>query len=188
MNRFSSRRQRLGSSFLTPRLQGALGYDRIAGYFSSSLLEVAGEALETVAGPIRMVCNSAIEPKDLITARLARTAMRREWCESQPEALGDSAKGRFKRLYSVEDGVHQLLSSRLQGISNLFGQLPDVLEDAWIDVAIGEVERARRIIDAVPRQHPFPLRYHKITKVDWESCAKVLDSRERKAYLSRGWR
>lgn len=89
---------------------------------------------------------------------------------------------------SVEDRVHQMLSSRLQDISNLFGQLPDVLEDVWIDVAIGEVERARRIIDAVPRQHPFKLRYHKIAKVDWESCAKVLDSRERKAYLSRGWR
>ena len=99
MNRFSSRRQRLDSSFLTPRLQGALGYDRIAGYFSFSLLEVAGEALETVAGPIRMVCNSAIEPKDLITARSAQNAMRREWCESQPEALGDGAKGRFQRLY-----------------------------------------------------------------------------------------
>ncbi len=99
MNRFSSRRQRLDSSFLTPRLQGALGYDRIAGYFSSSLLEVAGESLETVVGPIRMVCNSAIDPKDLITARSAQTAMRREWCESQPEALGDGAKGRFKRLY-----------------------------------------------------------------------------------------
>ncbi|MGH8568170.1 MAG: helicase-related protein, partial [Gammaproteobacteria bacterium] len=89
---------------------------------------------------------------------------------------------------SVEDRVHQMLSSRLQEISNLFGQLPDVLEDVWIDVALGQMERAKLIIDAVPRQHPFQLRYHKIAKVDWESCAKVLDSLERKAYLSRGWR
>ena len=32
--------------FLATRLQGARRYDRIAGFFSSSLLEVAGEALE----------------------------------------------------------------------------------------------------------------------------------------------
>jgi hypothetical protein len=34
--------------FLATRLQGARRYDRIAGFFSSSLLEVAGEALELV--------------------------------------------------------------------------------------------------------------------------------------------
>lgn len=32
MNRFSSRHRRLDSRFLTPRLQGAFGYERIAGY------------------------------------------------------------------------------------------------------------------------------------------------------------
>ncbi|MBU1965579.1 MAG: hypothetical protein KKD24_07175 [Proteobacteria bacterium] len=32
--------------FLAAQLQGARRYDRIAGFFSSSLLEVAGEALE----------------------------------------------------------------------------------------------------------------------------------------------
>ena len=41
INRFSSRRSQLGEEFLNQRLQGALAYDRIAGYFSSSLLEIA---------------------------------------------------------------------------------------------------------------------------------------------------
>ena len=41
---------------------------------------------------------------------------------------------------SVEDRVHHLLSNRLQSIYNLFGQIPDVLEDVWIDVALGKIE------------------------------------------------
>jgi hypothetical protein len=88
---------------------------------------------------------------------------------------------------SVEDRVHDLLSERLAGIYSLFGQLPDVLEDVWIDVALGQIERARTTIDAVPKQHPFEVKYHTISKVPWESCAQVLDANNRKQYLCRGW-
>lgn len=98
INRFSSRLQRLDKSFLTPRLTGALSYDRIAGYFSSSILEVAGEALETVSGQVRIICNSDLDPQDVITAQTAQAAMRREWCATEPENMGESAKGRFGRL------------------------------------------------------------------------------------------
>ena len=45
IHRYSSRRSPL-KDFLATRLQGARRYDRIAGFFSTSLLEVAGEALE----------------------------------------------------------------------------------------------------------------------------------------------
>ena len=41
MLRHSSRRQRLDSTVLAQRLVGAEAYDRIAGYFRSSLFEVA---------------------------------------------------------------------------------------------------------------------------------------------------
>lgn len=78
INRFSSRLQLLDKSFLTPRLTGALSYDRIAGYFSSSILEVAGEALESVSGQVRIICNSDLAPQDVITAQTAQAAMRRE--------------------------------------------------------------------------------------------------------------
>ena len=105
LNRFSSRRQRLDASFLTPRLHGALAYDRIAGYFSSSILEVAGEALESVQGPVRMVCNSGVEARDLITAKAAQATLRHEWCAFAPEKLSEAAKDRFARL-------HKLLVSR----------------------------------------------------------------------------
>ena len=85
IHRFSSRRQQLTQSFLTQRLHGAHAYDRIAGYFSSSMLEVAGEALETMSGSIRVVCNSELDARDVETARAANYALRREWCGSQPE-------------------------------------------------------------------------------------------------------
>ncbi len=103
IRRFSSRRQRLDRCFLTERLCGALAYDRIAGYFCSSILETAGESLETVRSPIRMVCNSGLQPQDVATARAAASALRQEWCGSRPEELvdagGAAAKNRFRRLY-----------------------------------------------------------------------------------------
>ncbi len=88
---------------------------------------------------------------------------------------------------SVEDRVHALLSERLEDISTLFGQLPDILEDVWVDVALGNEEKALKTIDAVPRRHPFQLRYHKVSKIDWESCSRVLNGMEAKACLSQGW-
>ena len=62
IHRCSSRRSPL-KDFLATQLQGARRYDRIAGFFSSSLLEVAGEALERMTPEggetcVRAVCNS----------------------------------------------------------------------------------------------------------------------------------
>lgn len=73
-------------------------------------------------------------------------------------------------------GVTLRQSDRLNGISSLFGQIPDVLEDVWTQVAFGEIDKARKTIDAVPHQHPFRLCYHRVEKVEWESCAAVLSA------------
>lgn len=70
IERFSSRREALGP-ILTERLSGASCYLRIAGYFRSSLLEVVGEALESV-GEIRVICNGDLDPFDVKIARAAR--------------------------------------------------------------------------------------------------------------------
>lgn len=101
LRRYSSRREPLASGFLNTRLEGAASYDRIAGYFSSSILEIAGETLERVAGSIRIVCNSALSKADVEVAKRAQAAMRREWCGAQPEHLGEAAKRRFGRLYDL---------------------------------------------------------------------------------------
>jgi hypothetical protein len=88
---------------------------------------------------------------------------------------------------SVEDRVHELLSDRLAAIHDLFGQLPDTLEDVWVAIAQRDEARARQIIDAVPNQHPFEMRYDRIEPVDWESCSHVLDDQSQIEVLMRGW-
>ncbi|MDP2215779.1 MAG: phospholipase D-like domain-containing protein [Methanolobus sp.] len=99
INRFSSRREPLDATFLNKRLEGAKKYDRIAGYFSSSILEVAGEALDSVEGTVRVLCNSQLEPEDVKTARAALAAIRKEWCAEEPEKIDENARGRFAKLY-----------------------------------------------------------------------------------------
>lgn len=99
IKRFSSRREPLDATFLNKRLEGAKKYDRIAGYFSSSILEVAGEALDSVEGTVRVVCNSQLETEDVKTARAALAAIRKEWCAEEPEKVEEEARGRYAKLY-----------------------------------------------------------------------------------------
>ena len=101
MQRHSSRRNRLDQSVLTQRLTGAVSYDRIAGYFRSSLFEVAGEALASVAGPVRIICNSDLDPQDLVTAAAAQAALRRSWCAGKPEDAPPAALPRYRALYAA---------------------------------------------------------------------------------------
>jgi hypothetical protein len=101
LQRHSSRLNRLDQTVLTQRLNGAVSYDRIAGYFRSSLFEVAGEALASVAGPVRIICNSDLDPQDLITAAAAQAALRRSWCAGKPEDAPPAALPRYRALYAA---------------------------------------------------------------------------------------
>ncbi|MGL5872964.1 MAG: hypothetical protein ACRC2R_11460 [Xenococcaceae cyanobacterium] len=71
MQRYSSRRKGLDKDFINQKLKGAVSYDRIAGFFRSSILEVAGEALEKLDGTIKVVCNSDLSLQDVETAKAA---------------------------------------------------------------------------------------------------------------------
>ena len=101
LQRHSSRRSRLDHAVLNKRLEGAISYDRIAGYFRSSLFEVAGEALAKVKGPIRIICNSDLDPQDLSTAVAAQASLRRSWCAGLPEDAPPSALPRYRALYEA---------------------------------------------------------------------------------------
>lgn len=101
LRRHSSRRSRLDHAVLNQRLDGAASYDRIAGYFRSSLFEVAGEAVMKVAGKVRIVCNSDLDPKDLETAAAAQAALRQSWCAGRPEEAPPSALPRYGALYAA---------------------------------------------------------------------------------------
>ncbi len=108
ITRHSSRSKALGTDVLRARLTGASSYDRIAGYFRSSLFEIAGEELDAVSGPIRIVCNSDLDARDVMTAQAAQQAMRSSWCRGEPEKLPAAAQPRIEALYRF------LSSGRLQ--------------------------------------------------------------------------
>lgn len=103
MNRFSSRKTDLGKQFLTDRLRGAVTYDRIAGYFCSSCLEIAGEGLENVKGKVRVICNTDLTPADVKVAWLANQKVKQEWCDFKPEEVyaQPTEMARLGRLYKL---------------------------------------------------------------------------------------
>ena len=89
---------------------------------------------------------------------------------------------------SVEDDVHRALSGRLQAIRDVFGTVPDTLEDVWVLSALGKAEDAKRRIEEVPAQHPFELRYaNDVPASAWERCTQVLDKQDVTRALKQGW-
>ncbi|WP_433925537.1 phospholipase D-like domain-containing anti-phage protein [Stenotrophomonas nematodicola] len=97
IRRFSSRIHRLDASFLMKHLAGAKSYKRIAGYFTSSLFEVAGEALEHIP-EVKIVCNVDIHPDDLKVAQLRESKMLGRWNERALEAEALLNRERYRRL------------------------------------------------------------------------------------------
>ena len=98
LRRFSSRRAGLYAEFLKPRLTGATGYDRIAGYFQSSLLELASESLADILR-IRIVCNTEVSAEDVKTVRMASGSRRKELEESLLRLAWNA--GNFPHLVDV---------------------------------------------------------------------------------------
>ncbi len=98
LRRYSSRRASLYEDFLRPRLAGAERYDRIAGYFQSSLLELASESLAHIPR-IRIVCNTEVNPDDVQAVRMAAGGRGRELEEGLLRLFW--SKGRFTYLVDV---------------------------------------------------------------------------------------
>jgi superfamily II DNA/RNA helicase len=89
---------------------------------------------------------------------------------------------------SVEDDVHHALSARLESIRDVFGTVPDTLEDVWVLTALGLEAAARERINAVPPQHPFELRYGQdMPQTSWERCEQVLERNDIFSALKHGW-
>ena len=95
------------ADMLAERLKGARRYDRIAGYFRASLLDVAGEALEGV-GQIRIVCNGELDPNDVAVARAAAQGARAvaqtlaaRWQESEDRLDTLLKRERYQRLHTL---------------------------------------------------------------------------------------
>lgn len=90
---------------------------------------------------------------------------------------------------SVEDKVHQALSDRLEQIHNLFGQIPDVLKNVWIEVALDNMQEAERLIEDIPNINPFDSRYANIQAIpEWDTWSEVLNRKEKLDELRKPWR
>ena len=90
----------------------------------------------------------------------------------------------------MEDRVHEKLSDRLQAVFNMFGQIPEVLEDVWVAIAQNDEQKALEVINKVPKKNPFIMKYE--TGIPngekWEACASVLDKQEKFRILMNGWK
>ena len=97
IRRFSSRTHRLDQTILMEHLKGARSYKRIAGYFTSSLFEVAGELLEGIP-EVKIVCNVDIHPDDLRVAKLREAKMLGLWNENSLETEALLNRERYRLL------------------------------------------------------------------------------------------
>ncbi len=87
IRRFSSRRERLDHAFLAEKLKNAKSYDRIAGYFRSSIFELVGEEIAPIP-KVRIVSNSELDAADVIVSKHVReTALKQRWNEAPAEPL-----------------------------------------------------------------------------------------------------
>lgn len=101
IQRFSSLRHRLDHVFLADRLQDARSYKRIAGYFRSSILELVGEQIEGIED-VRIVCNSELDPHDVMVSKAAReVALKERWNQEPIETEAFFHRDRYRRLYAL---------------------------------------------------------------------------------------
>lgn len=113
LSRFSSRRKRLYDSFLCDRLKNAESYDRIAGYFQSSLLGLAANELKAIKR-VRIVCNTDVNPADVHAVRqalgprreeLEKSLLRMVWNQGDfphvVDVYGEKAKERLRVLQEL---------------------------------------------------------------------------------------
>ena len=89
---------------------------------------------------------------------------------------------------SVEDRVHAVLSDRLRAISDLLGQIPDILKDVWVEVALDNVAAAEKLIQDIPQSNPFDERYSQLGDIpEWDSWKEVVNKTEKIAELRKPW-
>jgi superfamily II DNA or RNA helicase len=101
IRRFSSRRQRLDHAFLAEKLKGARSYDRIAGYFRSSIFELVGEEIAEIP-KVRIVCNSELDAADVaISKHVRETALKERWNEAPAEVEALLHRDRYRKLHDL---------------------------------------------------------------------------------------
>jgi superfamily II DNA/RNA helicase len=89
-----------------------------------------------------------------------------------------------------DEKVYRALSQRMRDRYDLFGSLPDTIEDKWIDDIENMREYFSQFTQKRQRANAFDLRYGKTVMPEgpgWELCEKVLSRRDVVERLSAGW-
>ncbi|WP_233554842.1 hypothetical protein [Deinococcus cavernae] len=96
---------------------------------------------------------------------------------------------------SIEDRVHQRLSERFGDIAALFGLIPQVLEDHWVELAKAEEQRVKVLLDHVGEAektallHPFERVHQQAVDLShWDECTAVLKQAEAATHLEEAGR
>lgn len=92
-----------------------------------------------------------------------------------------------------DERVYEVLSQRLKDKFDIFGALPDTIDDEWID-DVGELgeEIDKYIEKRAAAKNVFEIRYQGDESIDpdkdrWELCERVLAKQELVERLSEGW-
>lgn len=91
---------------------------------------------------------------------------------------------------TVDEKVYRTLSSRMKDRYDIFGSLPDVIEDEWIEDIEHLDEYLRQFTERKKRANAFDIRYGETVDPEgpgWELCEKVLARSDVIERLSRGW-
>jgi superfamily II DNA/RNA helicase len=92
-----------------------------------------------------------------------------------------------------DEKVYSVLSRRLKDKFDIFGSLPDTLDDEWIDDQQQMDEELDKYIERrQAAKNAFELRYQTRESIDpgkerWELCSKVLARTELLEKLNEGW-
>ena len=106
---------------------------------------------------------------------------------------GAPHRGHAELVYhdTQDEEVYRVLSRRLKDKFDIFGGLPDTIEDDWIET----VERLEEMMDEYihlrqKARDVFELRYKETIDPDknrWELCSRVLASKDVVEKLSESW-
>jgi superfamily II DNA or RNA helicase len=89
-----------------------------------------------------------------------------------------------------DEDIYHRLSARMKNRFDLFGALPDVIKDDWIENVELLDAKLAEFIERKERMNAFDIRYS--ATIDpggerWERCANVLSRRDIVEWLSKGW-
>jgi superfamily II DNA/RNA helicase len=91
---------------------------------------------------------------------------------------------------TIDEKVYQVLSRRMKDRYNLFGSLPDTIEDEWIEDIENLDEYLSQFTQKKKQANAFDLRYASTIQpsgLGWELCETVLSHRDVVERLSEGW-